>query len=129
MSWIESVASYLESQSLGTRGTTLFIGAMPDTAVVTTLLTENSGSIVETGKAGIALYQPQLQIRVRGAKEDFTTPHSRILTIQSTLAGLADQTIDGTRFLRFKPTSTVLSLGQDVVLRWEFTVNFEVTYE
>jgi len=129
MSWIESVASYLESQSLGTRGTSLFIGSMPDTTVLSTVLTENSGSVIETGKTGIALFQPQLQIRVRGVKEDFINPHTRILTIQSNLASLSDQTISGVRFLRFKPTSTVLSMGQDSNLRWEFTVNFEVTYE
>ena len=129
MTWIESVSTYLQSQSLGTEGTSLFIGMMPDTAVLTTLLTENSGEIIETNQSGIALYQPQLQVRVRGVKEDFTTPHARILTVQDTLAGLGDSTLSGVRILSIRPTSTVLSLGQDTNLRWEFTANFEVTYE
>jgi hypothetical protein len=129
MSWIESVATYLQSQSLGTKGTDLFIGMMPDTSVLTTLLSENSGGVIETNRSGIALYQPQLQIRVRGTREDYSTPHTRILAVQVLLAGLADQTLSGVHFLRFKPTSTVLSLGQDNNLRFEFSTNFEVTYE
>ena len=129
MSWLESVATYLEAQSFGVQGTTLFIGMMPDTLVTTVLLTENAGSIIETNRSGIALYQPQLQIRVRGAKEDFTAPHSRIMAIQTALSVLADTTLSGIRFLRFKPTSTILSMGQDNNLRFEFSINFEVTYE
>jgi hypothetical protein len=55
---------------------------MPDSNSLITVLTEYSGSIIETQTAGIQLKQPSLQVRVRGAKEDYTTPRTRIEAIK-----------------------------------------------
>ena len=128
MSWIAPLADYLETQSLGTKGTNLFIGMMPDNTSLSTVLFSYDGEIVETMKSGIALYKPQLQVRVRGAKEDYTTPYNRLLAIQTALSSIANQTLGGVTYLRVRPTSNVNSLGQDTNLRFDFTVNFEVTY-
>jgi hypothetical protein len=129
MSWILSVANYLQSQSLGTKATDLFISVMPDSNSLITVLTEYSGNIIETQTAGIQLKQPSLQVRVRGAKEDYTTPRTRIEAIQLALATMPDGTYSGVRILRIKPSGTILSLGMDTNLRHEFSANFEVTYE
>jgi hypothetical protein len=129
MAWIQSVATYLQSQNLGTQGTNLFIGVMPDTTTLTTLLTEYQGDVIETQGIALALQQPMLQVRVRGAKEDYVTPQTRILAIQTALANLPDQTLSGVRILTIRPAGTILSLGQDNNLRFEFSTNFEVTYE
>jgi hypothetical protein len=129
MSWIVPLADYLQTQSLGTKGTNLFVGMMPDTNSVCTVLMAYDGEIVETMTSGIALYKPQLQVRVRGAKEDYTTPYNRLLAIQDALSTISNQTLGGVKYLRVRPTSNVNSLGQDTNLRFDFTVNFEVTYE
>lgn len=128
MSWIKSVADYLASQSLGVEGTSLFIGMMPDTNSTTVLLTEYSGSTAETQAAGIQIYKPMLQVRVRGAKEDYLTPQTRILAIQTALTSLGDTTLYGTHFLSIRPEGTIISLGQDNNLRFDFSVNLEVIY-
>lgn len=127
MSWINSVADYLTSNSYGTQGTNLFIGQMPDTTTLTAVLTEYDGGVVETHAAGIALYQPSLQVRVRGASEDYTTPRARIIAIQTLLSGVTGNTLSGVTFLRIRPLGSIIALGQDDRLRWEFTANFEVT--
>ena len=127
MSWITSVANYLTSNSYGTQGTNLFIGQMPDTTVLTAVLTEYDGGVVETHASGIALYQPSLQVRVRGAAEDYTTPRARIVAIQTLLSGVTGNTLSGVTFLRIRPLGSIIALGQDDRLRWEFTANFEVT--
>ena len=127
MSWITSVANYLTSNSYGTQGTNLFIGQMPDTTSLTTVLTEYDGGVIETNGSGIALYQPSLQVRVRGATEDYTTPRARIVAVQTLLSGVTGNTLSGVTFLRIKPLGSIISLGQDDRLRWEFTANFEVT--
>lgn len=129
MAWIESIANHLTANGLGTQGSTLFIGVMPDTTATTTLLTEYDGSLTETFSSGIALYLPSLQVRVRGGKEDYTSPHTRVLAIQTLLSAITNQTVQGTHFLRVRPTGTVIALGQDSNLRFEFTCNFEVTYD
>jgi len=127
VSWITSVANYLTSNSYGTQGTNLFIGQMPDTTSLTTVLTEYDGGVIETNASGIALYQPSLQVRVRGATEDYTTPRARIVAVQTLLSGVTGNTLSGVTFLRIRPLGSIISLGQDDRLRWEFTASFEVT--
>ena len=127
MSWITSVANYLTSNSYGTQGTNLFIGQMPDTTSLTTVLTEYDGGVIETNASGIALYQPSLQVRVRGATEDYTTPRARIVAVQTLLSGVTGNTLSGVTFLRIRPLGSIIALGQDDRLRWEFTASFEVT--
>ena len=127
MSWLNAVADYLTTNSYGTQGTSLFIGQLPDTTVLTTVLTEYDGGIIETNASGIALYQPSMQVRVRGVAEDYATPRARIVAIQSLLSGVTNTTLGGISILRIRPLGSILSLGQDDRLRWEFTANFEVT--
>lgn len=129
MGFIESIADRLQAQSLGTKGTNLFIGILPETNSLATVLNEYNGEIIETNKVGIALFQPSLQVRVRGMPEDYAAPKARIEAIQTALAALPDATYSGVRILRVKPQGTILALGQDNNLRYEFTANFQVTYE
>jgi len=71
----------------------------------------------------------QLQVRVAGNAEDYASPRARLIAIQNLLAGVTNQTLSGILFQRIKPSTTILSLGQDDVLSFEFSANFEVTYE
>jgi len=128
MTWMTDVADYLTTNSLGTQGTNLFIGFMPDTDTLVTLLSEYDGTVNETFASGIALSQPSLQIRVRGATEDYTTPRTRLKDIVTLLQAVTNQTIGSTYFVRIRPSTTILAMGQDARLRYEFSANFEVTY-
>jgi hypothetical protein len=128
MSWIEAIAEYLEDNDYGVAGETLFIGQMPDSGAAI-LLTEYDGNIIETYASGIALYQPSLQIRIHGEPEEYTTPRDTLKTIQAALAGITNETVNGVYFQRIKPSTTILSLGQDEALAFMFSANFEVTYE
>lgn len=129
MTWIVSIADYLQTQNLGTKGTNLFIGVLPETNSMVTVLNEFNGDIIETNKVGIALYQPSLQVRTRGMPEDYATPKTRIAAIQTALAALPDASYSGVRILRIRPQGTILALGQDNNMRYEFSANFQVTYE
>lgn len=129
MSWIEAVAQYLEDEDFGVAGTNLFIGQLPDTEGFAILLTEYNGNIIETFRTGTSLYQPMLQVKTQGLTGDYATPRDSLKAIQTALAGITNQTLSGIHFKRIKPSTTILSLGQDDTLVFEFTANFEVTYE
>lgn len=129
MGFIESIADRLQTQSLGTKGVNLFVGVLPETDSMATVLNESNGEIIETNAVGIALFQPSLQVRVRGLAEDYATPKARIEAIQTALAALPDATYTGVRILRIRPQGTILALGQDNNMRFEFTANFQVTHE
>lgn len=127
MSWINSIADQISSNGLGTQGSSLFIGQLPDVNVLTTLLTEYQGDVIETlSSASIALNRPSLQVMVKGVADDYQNPRTRIVAIQNLLQQITNQTLGGIYFVRVRPTSSILSLGQDDRLRWSFSCNFEV---
>lgn len=128
MTWILALANYIEAQSLGTKGTNLFIGTLPSIDGLHTVLTQYSGDVVETQSSGIAIHKPSLQVRVHGATEDYATPLARITAIQNALTTISNQTLSGIYFLRVRPISSIISLGQGENLDYGFTCNFEVSY-
>jgi hypothetical protein len=130
MNWIVALATFLQSRtpSLGTMGTNLFIGAVPPTGILTALLTQYSGQVIETQKSGISIHQPSLQVRVIGVPEDYATPLAHITAIQNALSTISNQTLSGIQFLRVRPITSIISLGSNENLEYEFTCNFEVSY-
>jgi hypothetical protein len=130
MNWILALATFLQTRnpSLGTTGTNLFIGALPDVEGLGIVLTQYSGQVIETQSSGIAINQPSLQVRVHGAAEDYETPLNRITAIQAALSSISNQTLSGIQFLRVRPITTIIALGQGENLDYEFTCNFEVSY-
>lgn len=129
MNWLLALANYIEDQGFGTKGTDLFIGALPGVDGVSTLLSQSGGDVIETYASGIAIRRPALQVKVTGDPEDFLSPFNKIMAIQDSLVLIANQPLSGIDFLRVRPTSGVLSLGRDDNLSYEFTANFEVSYE
>lgn len=129
MNFVLALADYLQSQSLGTKGTDMFIGALPDVNGLGIVLTQYAGQVIETQSTGIALNQPSLQVRVSGASEDYETPLTRITAIQTALTSISNQTLSGILFLRVRPLTSIIALGQGENLSYDFTCNFEVTHE
>lgn len=128
MTWILALADYLQAESLGTKGTNLFIGALPSVDGLGIVLTQYSGQVLETQTSGIAINQPSLQVRVHGDREDYATPLARIEAIQEKLTLISNQTLSGIYFLRVRPITSIIALGQGENLDYEFTCNFEVSY-
>jgi hypothetical protein len=129
MTWILALANYLEAApSQGTKASNLFIGIMPSNPNLVISLTQYAGDVVETQASGIQLHRPSLQVRVRGVAEDYATPLARITAIQNKLAAVSNQTLSGIYFLRVRPITSIIAIGQDENLKYEFTCNFEVLY-
>lgn len=131
MNFVLALATFLQtrSPSLGTMGTNMFIGSLPDVDGLGIVLTQYSGDVIETQSTGIAINQPSLQVRVHGASEDYEVPLARITAIQAALASISNQTLSGIYFLRVRPISSILALGQGDNLDYEFSCNFEVSHE
>lgn len=129
MTFINSIADYIQTNNLGTKGTNLFIGFMPSNATLQTVLTEYAGTTVETLRNGIALKKSNLQVKTHGAEGDYSTPRTRIQNIQNLLVAIQDQSISGLRIIRVLPLGTINALGQNDNQEFEFTANFEVIHE
>jgi hypothetical protein len=129
MTFINALADYIQTNNLGTKGTNLFIGFMPTSASLQTVLTEYTGGTVETMRTGISMKKSNMQVKTHGAEGDYSTPRTRITAIQNLLVAIQDQTISGVRIVRVLPLGTINALGQNDSQEFEFTANFEVVHE
>lgn len=129
MTYVNSIADYIQTNSLGTKGSDLFIGFMPASQALQIVLTEYSGETVETLRTGISLKKSNLQVMVHGARGDYITPRTRLESIQTLLANIQDATISGVRIIRVLPIGTLNAIGQNDNQEFEFTANFEVVHE
>lgn len=126
MIWLEAISTHIQSNSLGTKGTNLFIGQLPDISGISTVLTQYDGSVQEVFDGGTNVEMPSLQIRVRGTRDEYVNTLTRCADIRDLLIGVTNETINGVNFLRIKPNGTINSLGLDENRRYQFTANFEV---
>jgi len=129
MTFVNSLADYIQTNSLGTKGSDLFIGYMPSSSTLQTVLTEYTGTIVETLRTGISLKKSNVQVLTHGGDGDYATPRTRIEAIQTLLCNIQDVTISGIRIIRVLPLGTINALGQNDNQEFEFSANFEVIHE
>jgi len=128
---LESLADRLNSASVATTATNLFIGLMPDQPDLCAALYEYAGSApLEVLRDNTAtLERPSIQVMCRGARNDYPTARSLIEAIRDTLTAITDETITGVRFLRVNQISSINALGTDDNDRPRFTLSLQAVVE
>lgn len=123
---LESIGDYLVTNSLGTLGTNLFLGTLPESPDVCTAVYENSGTppAFTMGAGGIAIDYPMLQVICRAGKDDYPTARDAVEVIRNLLASVTDVTISNVQILRIEPMGSVNPLGVDPKQRPLLSVNF-----
>lgn len=123
---LESIGDYLVTNSLGTLGTNLFLGTLPESPDVCTAVYENSGTppAFTMGTSGIAIDYPMLQVICRAGKDDYPTARDAVEAIRNLLASVTDVTISNVQILRIEPMGSVNPLGVDPKQRPLLSVNF-----
>lgn len=123
---LESIGDYLVTNSLGTLGTNLFLGTLPESPDVCTAVYENSGTppAFTMGTGGIAIDYPMLQVICRAGKDDYPTARDAVEVIRNLLASVTDVTISNVHILRIEPMGSVNPLGVDPKQRPLLSVNF-----
>ena len=125
---LESIGSYLATQSQGTLGTNMFYGRMPDAPDVCIALYEYEGQppMENFGASAFSIDMPRIQIVCRASREDYPTARDKAVTIRALLAALTEQTIETKRILRVQSLGSVVPLGYDKNDRPKFAINFQV---
>ena len=145
---LKEIGTYLQSQGIGTLGTNLFLGLMPDEPDNCIALFEYAGSPPDLHWNG---EYPGLQVRVRGTS--YEAARSKIGDIVKKLHGLYEQILSdegepegisdegedngeeeptpvtGTRYLLIKARGSPEVLKRDNNNRVELFVNFEIIKE
>ena len=121
---LKEIGAYLQSQGIGTLGTDLFLGLMPDQPDSCIVLFEYAGSTPDLHWNG---EYPGLQVRVRN--KSYAMARAKIGEVMEKLHGLHEQTLAGTRYLLIKARGSPEILKRDASNRVELVLNFEIIKE
>jgi len=121
---LNDMGTYLQYQGIGTLGTDLFLGLMPDQPDNCIALFEHAGTPPDLHWSG---EYPGLQVRVRN--KSYAAARTKIGEVAKKLHGLHEQTLSGTRYLLIKARGSPEVLKRDNNNRIEVFVNFEIIKE
>jgi hypothetical protein len=121
---LAAISAYLATKNVGTVGTDIFLGLMPDQPDNCVSLFEYAGSPPDLHWAG---EYPGLQVRVRN--KSYAAARAKIGEIAKELHGLHEQMLSGTRYLLIKARGSPEILKRDASNRVELVLNFEVMKE
>ena len=121
---LADISTYLKDQGVGTPGTDMFLGLMPDQPDNCVALFEYAGSPPDLHWEG---EYPGLQVRVRN--KGYAAARTKIGEVMEKLHGLHEQTLSGTRYLLIKARGSPEVLKRDANNRVELFVNFEIIKE
>jgi hypothetical protein len=128
---LDEIGAYLQAQSIGTLGTDLFRGELPDhvDSAVGVFETPGASPTYVQDDAGVKLESPHFMVLARGAREDYEAPRQKAEDALTALAAVRNQSLSGTRYLRVKPLQTPFPLERDDNDRVVIAVNFEALKE
>ena len=121
---LSDIGNYLQVQGIGTLGTNIFLGLMPDQPDNCVALFEYAGSPPDLHWEG---EYPGLQVRVRN--KGYAAARTKIGEVMKKLHGLHEKTLSGTRYLLIKARGSPEVLKRDANNRVELFVNFEIIKE
>jgi len=124
---LEAIGDYLQSASVGTLGTNLFLAIMPETPDTLITVYENNGNrpYFTMGDAAIAVDRPVIQVICRAGRQDYPTARDKAQQIRSLLGAVTEQTVSGVSIMRIEPQGSVTPMGEDENLRPMVSINFE----
>jgi len=121
---LDEIGGFLQTNNVGTLGSTLFLGLMPDQPDSCIALFEYAGSPPDLHWNG---EYPGLQVRVRN--KIYAMARSKIEEVVTELHGAHELTLNGTRYLLIKARGSPEVLKRDNNNRVELFVNFEIIKE
>ncbi len=128
---LEALGDYLQTNSIGTLGTNLFLGKMPDSPDYCVCLYEYEGMAPMQSFGGnpYDVDMPRIQIVVRGARDDYPTARDGAKSIKDILSDITDVTISSTKVLRVASLGSTIPLGLDDKDRPRIAANFQAYVE
>lgn len=130
MSVGDDLCQHLASLSVGTLGTNLFLGVMPDKATAITVVETGGPAPYHDYGPEEILDRPSVQVLVRNAK--YRDARTKADEIRDLLDGIANWPINGTRYLSITAMNDPVYLGKTATSQGEtheFSLNFATVRE
>lgn len=106
-----------------TQGSNLFVSVLPESPDAIVAIFDYSG---EDPEQNIEYWRPSVQVRVRGAREDYETAYQLAMNIKALLVASHNITIGDTRYIGIWSKGDIISLGRDNNQRPELSMNFQI---
>jgi hypothetical protein len=128
---LEELADKMATDGVGTVGTNIFIGIMPNSPDACLALYEYAGEgpMEAFNDGGVSLDVPSVQVMSRGGRMDYPAAKTLIVAARNSLTAVTNETLGTVRFLRVREMSAINTLGPDVNDRPLFTVSFQAVVE
>lgn len=126
----DDVADYLETLTVGTVGTDIFAGHLPDAPANCIAVIQSGGESPEVaGPISGQIEHPRLIVRVRNAS--YASGASKANEVLKALHTAGELSLGGHRYLYIRAVGSVNLLGRDHThpARWLFSLDFVVTKE
>lgn len=126
---LDDIGNYLQSEGIGTIGTDIFLGLLPDTPDNCVALLEVEGKPPYLAY-GVDEERPVLQVKVRNTQ--YAAGRSKIEDVVTLLHVLHNTTLGGKRYLSIVAAQSPYSMGydtSDLIVRHLLVVNFNITKE
>lgn len=127
---LDDIALKLENASIGTRGTNLFVGYMPEDpdACVAVIETPGIAPTRVMGETGVAeMEHAGFQILCRNARDEYETARSKAHDVYKLLGSSGAETINSTSYHQWVAISSVFSVGIDANERPMIACNYMVS--
>jgi hypothetical protein len=123
---VNEIAAQLATLGLGTVGTTIHLGMMPETPDVCCAVYEYGGpaSDLGFGVSGVQHETPGVQVVFRGTAGDYATPRTSAATAHNGLAAVQGTTLSGTKYLTIRPVQSPFLLKRDANDRVYIACNY-----
>lgn len=132
---LDDLVDYLSSGGIGTPGTTMFRGFLPDSPDEALALYETGGQAPvhamtpgpTVGGAGVAVIeQPRVQVVCRAPSYDYDTARATAHSVFKLLDGMPARTINTTEYLWAAAVQSPFLMGRDQAGRVLIATNYDV---
>jgi len=114
---LDEVASYLDTEGLGTVGTDIFKGLLPDTPDACVALIETGGqaseNVLSSAVGAPAWEAPSFQVICRAGRRDYSTARTKANDVFKKLDGLVNTTLSSVRYLSIFAIQAPFALPRD----------------
>jgi hypothetical protein len=131
MSVLNELAAKLAALGVGTVGTDIFLGAMPEDVAACCALYEYGGTAPEFafGAPGIAFENNAVQVVFRGTPHDYAGPRAKAETAYRGLAAVEVTALSGTLYHWIHPMQAPFLLRRDDSERVLIATNYAIQKE
>ena len=123
----DELATYLQTEGLGTCGTNIFYGNLDDTPDAQICIRKYGGLANEPNNDGtVRLEYPRVMVTVRGVRDDYDGPNTLIQKVVRSLTKIGNQTVSGVFYQAALIVTPAYPLGRDENSRNVFNCNVQV---